>query len=458
MFRKRKLKFTVKDVGETFAERAPRTKEHLAVYSATVLNTKLPESPAACATHHSPLDAIWGAYAEEDLFAIWHAMRGSGKTFDIALLAWLESLFKPRCGTTILGGSLEQSTKAVAYLDGLWALPNVPHKMLIGHVAGRGLKLTNGSWIQALAASPKSVRGPHPQKLRLDEVDEMEKKIYEASLGQPKTNWGIRDNIVVSSTLHNPFGMMSEIIDTRDEIGAKLYQWCVEEVRAPRGFWTDEEIERKRKQNTKDTWESEYLLKRPSIGDTVYDYELIEQAYRRGINDVYDPKVITTEAGIDWGHGVTIMHIIQDRKEKFCIPLSFKWELTELTERCEAISDICIKFKVIRIYSDVAPKDSNITLNKILRNNRVRTKVIPVAFNKFKTMGIEVVRFILEWKLLNITDKKFKKTMQEYHYKDTESEVIVKEDDHYPDALTAWAASKSKILGLLQDSKNGKRR
>jgi len=355
-------------------------------------------------------------------------------------------LFKPRCGTTILGGSLEQSTKAVAYLDALWRLPNVPTHMLLG-VVGRGLKLKNDSWIQALAASAKSVRGPHPQKLRLDEVDEMEKKIYEASLGQPKTNYGIRDNIVISSTLHNPFGLMSEIIDTRDEIGAKLYQWCIEEVRAPRGFWTTEEIDRKRKQNTKDTWDAEYLLLRPSAGDTIYNYELVEQSHTRGKYELYDPKINVTEGGMDWGHGTTILHIIQDKKDKFSIPLSIEWNLIELTERCEQISDLCIKYRISKIYADISPKDSNITLSKILKKNGVPTKIIPVAFGKYKTTGIQVIRLLLEWNLLNITSKVFKKKMQEYHYKDTDTEVIVKEDDHYPDALTSWAASRSRMLG-----------
>ena len=453
MLRTRYRTLKVHNVGESFPEIAPKTKEHLAVYSAVVLKNKLPESPAYCDNHQSPLDAIWGAYSEQDNFSIWHAMRGSGKTFDIAILAWLESVFKPMCGTTILGGSLEQSQKAVAYLDYLWALPAVPKHILIGTVVGRGLKLKNGSWIHALAASAKSVRGPHPQKLRLDEVDEMEPLIYNAALGQPKSNWGIKDNIVVSSTLHNPFGLMSDVIDMRDEIGANLYQWCIEEVRAPRGFWTDEEIDRKRRQNTKETWESEYLLMRPSSSDTIYSFELVDLAHRRGRKEVFDQKVMLNEAGIDWGHSVTVMHIIQDKKDRFSIPLSIEWELEELTNRCEQISDICKKYKIAKIYADISPKDSNITLQKILRNNGVSTKIIPVAFNKYKVIGIQVVRFLLEWKVLNITNKVLKKKMQEYHYKNTDTEVIVKEDDHYPDALTAWAASRSRLLGLHKEKK-----
>ncbi len=442
--KKSHLNDILQNVGERFSDIAPRSKEHLAVYCALVLNTQLP-SPAFCPNHVSPLDALWLAYSEEDYFSIWHAMRGSGKTHDLAVLSWLESVFKPKCGTTILGGSLEQSTKAIMYLNMLWDYDTVPRHLLIGGVHGRGYKLTNGSWVQALAASPKSVRGPHPQKLRLDEVDEMEERIFNAALGQPKGNFGIRDQIVVSSTVHNPFGMMSKIIDTREERDATWLRWCVEELRAPRGFWTDDEIARKRKISTEPVWESEYLLLRPSIGDTVYDYELVEDAYERGKYLKHDNKV-PTEAGIDWGHSVTIMNIVQDFKEKYTVPESYKWELVELTERCQQISDICIEKDIKILYTDISPKDSNITLRKILTKNRVPTKIMPVAFNKFKTTGIKVIQYMLKQGIIDITDKELKKKMQEYHYKNIEQEQIAKEDDHYPDALTAWAASRSKLL------------
>ena len=71
---------SVRSIDDSFAGTAPTTKEHLAVYCATVLNVKLPY-PSCGENHQSPLDALWAAYADEDYFAIWHAMRGSGKTY-----------------------------------------------------------------------------------------------------------------------------------------------------------------------------------------------------------------------------------------------------------------------------------------------------------------------------------------------------------------------------------------
>ena len=436
-------------IDDSLAGKAPETKEHLALYCATVLRVKVPH-PAYCEDHQSPLDALWAAYADEDYFSIWHAMRGSGKTLMLAALSFVESLFKPRCGITVLGGSLEQSQKCVSYLDGFWQLPSVvplAKKLLAGGmVGGRGFRLKNGSWVTALAASQKSVRGPHPQRLRLDEVDEMAPEIFDAALGQPKANYGIPDQVVASSTLHHPFGMMADLVDSREERGATLYRWCVEEVRdSAGGFWSSEEIDRRQKQVTQAMWDSEYLLKRPMIGETIYDFELVEQAYQRGKAAQFMPRT-KTEAGIDWGHTCTVMHIVQDLKEKYVSPESHRWELVELTERCQQIADICLEKGVSVIYCDSAPKDSNITLHKILKNNRVPTKLQPVAFSKWKDKGIDTMRFLLEKKLLDIADKTAKEKLQKYHYKNIETEQIAKEDDHDPDAFTAWAASKSHLL------------
>jgi len=443
-----KNKLCVKDYNSsTFEGTAPRSKEHLAVYCAVVLGTILPH-PAFCEGHMSPLDAIWDAYADVDIdaFPVWLAMRGSGKTHNLAVLSYLESVFKENCGTTVLGGSMDQSQRCINYLRIFWQMPKAPIQMLITRqVAGHGYRLTNGSWVQALAASQKSVRGPHPQRLRLDEVDEMAKPLFDAALGQPKANYGIPEQTLASSTLHNAFGLMSELVDDVDKRGVKVYRWCVEEVREPRGFWKNDEIARKKKITTEAMWDAEYLLKRPTIGESIYDFELVRQAYERGKNDEVNLK-LKTQGGIDWGYTCTVLHIIQDMKERFSVPKTLRWEYIELTDRCEAIADECIKSKVTTLYTDISPKDSNITLQKIFRQRRIATEIIPVAFGKWKGKGIDVVRFLFDKKMIGFSDLEFRKELQKYHYKNAEHEVVDKVEDHTADALTAWAASKSHLL------------
>ena len=55
--------------------------------------------------------------------------------------------------------------------------------------------LNNQSNIQILTASSKSVRGAHPQKLKLDEIDEIDPNIYEAALLIPKPSGGIKASV-----------------------------------------------------------------------------------------------------------------------------------------------------------------------------------------------------------------------------------------------------------------------
>jgi hypothetical protein len=457
----------VVDIGESPIGKAPRTKEHLATYCAVYLNNRFPfpssDNPHCIENdHQSPFDAIWAAYAEIDPMAIWYAMRGSGKTYNLSILAWLESTFKPKCKTTVLGGSLEQSTKAVAYLNFLWDfwgsicsdkemkanIANIKKKDLLvnGAVAGRGFKLTNGSEVQALAASPKSVRGPHPQKLRLDELDEMDEFIYNSAMGQPKANFGIKDNIVISSTLHHAFGLMTKVIDERERTGAKLFQWCVYDVTEPFGFWAIDEIARRKQQIPEEMWDSEYLLKRPQVGDAIYDFMVVDKAYRRGFNIDYE-KEILTQGGIDWGYNCTVLHVVQDWGYKFTVPKSISWEYMELTDRCKEIIEYCRKYNIKTLFCDSNPKDANITLHKTIKEMNLEIKVIPIQFNIWKDVGISVIRYLLHKNLLDIKDKIFKDKLQQYHYKNVELEIIAKEDDHFPDAFCSWAATRWQILG-----------
>lgn len=426
---------------------APVTKEQFYFWIKEFFGFGIPFSQNTCCEGHSyPFDAMWEAYAEISPLSIWYANRSGGKTYDLSILAFMESIFKKNCGCNVLGGSLDQAQKAIAYLTEFWNYENAPKHILINNqVAGRGYQLINGSWVRALAASSKSVRSSHQPKLRVDEVDELDEKIYLAALGQPKTMNGIPENVIISSTLHQPFGLMSDIIDNRYETGAKLFKWCVREVEEPHGFWKSKEIESKKKQITKAMFDSEYLCLRPKIGESIFDFESVDRAYQRGRSDKYDKKIYC-EAGMDWGYNCTVLSLIQDVREKYKNIESYPFEYVELTERCKIIADICIDRKISVIYADSNPKDSNITLKTILESKRTGTKLIPVAFSKWKDIAINVLRFLLENNLLNITDKVCQDKMKKYHYKNVELGIIDKVDDHYPDSLISWAASKYTLL------------
>ena len=74
------------------------------------------------------------------------------------------------------------------------------------------------------------MRGAHPQKLKLDEIDEFDDKIYEAAMLIPKTKKGIKASVQIYSTMHKTYGLMNRVITEAAQSGYKIYKWCVFDV------------------------------------------------------------------------------------------------------------------------------------------------------------------------------------------------------------------------------------
>jgi hypothetical protein len=73
-----------------------------------------------------------------------------------------------------------------------WNYPDAPRQLLASDPLKMETTLRWGNTIRALLASQSSVRGLHPQRLRLDEADETEIGIVHAALGQPMSKGGCR--------------------------------------------------------------------------------------------------------------------------------------------------------------------------------------------------------------------------------------------------------------------------
>ena len=217
------------------------TAEELRTYVGETWGVWIPNE-ACCENHQAPMDAFAASYFGEDPVVIWHASRGlGGKTVLLALLSLTEAVTLG-AGVTLLGGSGEQSTRVLEYMQGLdpnlqhafWNAPNAPRELLRKQV-GRRTTLRNGGQVTALMASTKSVRGPHPQRVRLDEADEMGWDIYTAATGQamgredPVTNRRIAGQMTISSTWHEPDGTMTELLKQARKKRWPVFQWCYKE-------------------------------------------------------------------------------------------------------------------------------------------------------------------------------------------------------------------------------------
>ena len=159
-------------------------RDVLAWIEATFPGSAIP-AVACCEGHVAPAQAFCDALRARAPVALWIASRGFGdKTFLLALLAAANAILF-ETDVIILGGSGQQSLRVVEQLHRLWAAGQVPPAWLASEPSLNKTTLAWGNTIQALTASQTAVRGAHPTRLLLDEIDEMKLPILEAAQGQP---------------------------------------------------------------------------------------------------------------------------------------------------------------------------------------------------------------------------------------------------------------------------------
>lgn len=266
----------------------------------TYLELDVPRTPV-CPGHAAPFDYLIRTYFEPgDDLVVW-APRGGGKTKLGAVATLLDLLHKPGAQIRILGGSLEQSEKMWEHLlpvidryAGSLGMERTPR--------GRRLGLGNGSGCAILTQSQRSVRGLRVQKLRCDEVELFDPAVWDAAqlvtkskhFPSPDSDFLMAGAVEAISTLHNPFGLMTRVVDAAEKRGAKLLKWCLLEVLEPCPperdckscpLWDDCRGAAKRKESgfvsiddaiamkrrvSLETWEAEMLCRKPSVRDCVF--------------------------------------------------------------------------------------------------------------------------------------------------------------------------------------------
>lgn len=201
---------------------------------------------------------------------------------------------------TILGGSGEQSTRVLEYLQ-KWATGEENIQ--------RRTRYVSGGLVTALMASSKSARGPHPQRMRLDEVDEMDLAILDAAMGQPMATPTIAKQTVMSSTHHYADATFTEVLKRAAEKTWPVYEWCYKETSAePDGWLTKAEMESKRGEVTASMWEAEYDLQEPSPEGRAILPEKVSLCFRKELGefDGRNGEEIIVEqpvAGARYAHG-----------------------------------------------------------------------------------------------------------------------------------------------------------
>lgn len=296
---------------EPVAVTRPTTPTELWLWVKHTWGIALP-TEAVCPDHTAPFTAFCEAYFATASTVVWEASRGyGGKSFMLAVLAQTEAVTLG-AESSVIAGSSAQSLNVHNHSTDLWANTFAPTDLIIGDPTKFTTKLSNGGKIVALAASQKQARGPHPNRLRCDEADEMDIAILTAAMGQPMRKNDIETQTVISSTHQHPDGTFTWVKEQAAEKGWPIRTWCYRESMGTDEFpgWLDpEEVERKRAEVPERFWLIEYDLQEPSFEGRAIDEAAVEAAYEgKTITDVPgemlefaapDPKRIYC-TGVDW--------------------------------------------------------------------------------------------------------------------------------------------------------------
>ena len=320
--------------------RPPTDKDELWELVRVMWGVRLPRE-RVCDGHVAPFDAFSEAYfGNLANWVLWYGSRGTGKSLMLAILA-LTKAATMDINVTLLGGSMAQSQNVHEHVENLMLAPFAPRHAVVKQVKTE-LKFTLGNWIRPLPASQRTVRGPHPQMTLLDEIDEMEKDVYDAAMGQAmrKPNargYEVDEMVVASSTWQNPIGTFQEVRDEALRNGMPVRTWCWREVVKPHGWMEPEFIERKRLSVPAEMFRVEYDMGEPA-GDarafdlaalqaTFVDMETISERHT-GSDDLWvfeEPKATATyAAGADWAKekDKTVIVVVRtDVKPKRCVYL-----------------------------------------------------------------------------------------------------------------------------------------
>lgn len=258
--------------------RPPQTDDELYWLVGALWGVLIPRHKV-CPDHVAPFTAFADAFFARSPVAVWKASRGfGGKSRALANLVLTEAAVLG-AQANILGGSGGQSANVYEAMDEYWSSPNAPQGLLKTR-NNLYTSMHNGASIRALMASSRAVRGPHPQRLRLDEIDEMDMAILDSAMGQPMASKGIESHTVMSSTHQYADGTMTAIIKRANEKGWPVFEWCFRDTSNPIDGWlTQQQIKRKRSEVTSAMWSIEYDLQEPSAGTRAIDTTAVKEMF-----------------------------------------------------------------------------------------------------------------------------------------------------------------------------------
>lgn len=218
--------------------RAPRTAEELWLLIAYRWNAGIARR-ALCPDHDPPFEWVRRAFFHEDdrLFAM--AAKGTGKTFQFAIVHELNSGFKPGIWTAHVGAIEIQARRCWDYLEahlkdegmiGRTVDPLVYEVAVDGSPLRSKIVWRNGSRLEILAGTIGQVSGPHPNIGAMDEVELIDMMVWSHFAKSLHETAAARAQMLLGSTRFKVGGPVEQILSGADNQTHQVFRvvkWCV---------------------------------------------------------------------------------------------------------------------------------------------------------------------------------------------------------------------------------------
>ncbi len=190
--------------------------------------------------HSSPCKFLCDLFFERVKNALGFANRAGGKTYSVALLNHLDLVFKKKCEIASAGAVRDQADKCYRYFVAFCEFPWFRDLCNdFRRVTGREFMVQsvksltvfgNQSRMEIITGTEKGLRGPHPHKARIDEIDLIPWDILQTGLSMAKSGDGLRGQNVFTSTRQQQDASMQRMLDGSAEKGIEVYEWNIWET------------------------------------------------------------------------------------------------------------------------------------------------------------------------------------------------------------------------------------
>jgi hypothetical protein len=229
----------------TQKRKVPETDDELHEWILVETGYNIPRV-AVCEDHQAPFDYVSDYYFERENAILVIGGRESAKTLNTAIANFVFAETKPGCEVCTFADIEQQSNKSYSYIKSfLYTTNDSGEKVLKPSVESTLRKetlLKNLSKLEIIIGTLSGVNSPHPQKVHADEVDLLDKEIWQESrnMSSSKTfpdGRTIKAQDIATSTLKSTKGIVQGIVDETKKAKKeglkstwKIYKACVFEV------------------------------------------------------------------------------------------------------------------------------------------------------------------------------------------------------------------------------------